>query len=397
MEHTNGLRTLLALALAVVLAGCATQEQKKQVMVDKWEKSTVDTRLAMVEGLIERGQTAEAKKALDKCLAADAESARAYFLMGRVHFIENRNAQAEQAFERAIALDETMDAAWYYRGGLAFLNGDTAMAGTYYEKALSLKPAETEYLLAKAQLLTQVGDNPAAITLLEQSLVGQPRNRDLLVCLADVYGRTEQPQKAIDCYEKVLLTDGKDQAVLESLGYAYAAQKNWAKASATFERLLAVVGEGDRKEAVLNTLALCAMNAGKYALAMRCYDNLTVLRRDDAEAWLGMAQAAMGADQYDRAAACAQKALQLKPSWPQGYAVLGSAQYLQKKYSPALDLFARLLNDDEFSGFAWFMTGRCYGRMGQTAKADAAYKRAGDRSADSPLVERFLKDKTSAM
>ncbi len=397
MTHTNGLRTLLVLALAVVLTGCATHEQKKQVMVDKWEKNTLDTKLTMVEGLIERGQTAEAKNVLDKCLAADAESAKAHFLMGRVHFIENRNTQAVQSFERAVALDETLDAAWYYRGGLAFLQGDSAMARAYYEKALALKPAETEYVLGMAQLLTQTGDNPAAIALLEGALAGQPRNRDLLVCMADIYGRSEQPQKAIACYEQALLVDGKDQAVLETLGFAYAAQKEWDKATVLFERLLAVVGDNDRKEPVLNTLAMCAMNAGKYPLAMRCYDKLTVLNRDDAEAWLGMAQAAMGVDQFDRAAACAQKALQLKPSWPQGYAVLGAAQYLQKKYTASLDAFAHLLTDEEFDGFAWFMTGRCYGRLGQTARADAAYKQAGDRSAESPLVERFLKEKTGAM
>ena len=99
----------------------------------------------------------------------------------------------------------------------------------------------------------------------------------------------------------------------------------------------------------------------------------------------------------DRAAANANRALQLKPSWPQAYAVLGSAQYLQTNYEAAIRSFSYARRDDEISGYAWFMTGRCYAQLGQTAKAENAYQRAGDLSADSLLIRRFVNDTADAL
>ena len=162
MKHTNISSLIVAVVLSGMLAGCAANEIKKQAVVEHWEKSTAEAKLSTVENLIEQGQTAEARKTLEKCLAAAPESAQAHFLMGRVYFIENRAAQAETSFDRAVMLDETLDAAWYYRGGVAFLKGDDALAMTYYQKALSLKPVETDYITAIAQLYMKTDRNEQA-------------------------------------------------------------------------------------------------------------------------------------------------------------------------------------------------------------------------------------------
>ena len=397
MRPKNIISFVIAVTVIAMLGGCASHEQKKQAVVEHWEKSTAQAKLSTVESLMERGQIAEAKKTLEKCLETEPESAMAHFLMGRVYFIENRTAEAEMSFGRAVMLDSTLDAAWYFRGGLAFSQGDTAMAMAYYQKAMSLQPAKIEYVVSAAQLLMHTGDYTAAQTLLTQAMGHKLRNRDLLVCMAELYSRMKQPEKAIDCYEQILLLNSRDQQALQSLGYCYVTQKDWNKAAQTFETLLNIISDDAHKESVLESLGMCAMNAGRYGQALKCYDKLSLIRRDDPEAWLNMALAALGADLPKRAAYSAQKALQLKPSWSQAYAVLGSSQYLTARYIDALASFARVREDDQMGGFAWFMTGRCYARLGQTANAETAYKKAGDFSKDNLLISRFLKEKTDAL
>ena len=318
-------------------------------------------------------------------------------LFRSVHFIENRNADARTSFERAVAIDDTLDAAWYHLGVLASIDGDDERAMDAYQKAMALKPAEAEYAITVAQLYRHTGRVDQAFGVIEEKLRSQPRSRDLLICMAELNHLSGRLDQTIAHYEQAMVINAKDQQVLESLGCCYIAQKDWVKATRTFERLFNLVAEDSRKESVLETLAMCAFNAGRFGQAMNYYDKLSVLRRDDADVWLNMAQAALGADQYERAVDNAGRALQLKHSWPQAYAVMGAAHYLQGKYDAAIRSFSYARSDDEVGGFAWFMTGRCYARLGQTAKAEAAYQKAGDLGGDSPLVARFLKEKADAI
>lgn len=397
MKHTNISSLIMAVILSGMLAGCATQADSKKTAAEQWEKTALPAKLSTVENLIERGQTAEARETLQKCLQVDPDLAAAHFMMGRVQVIENQSAEACASFEKTVALDATFDAAWYHLGVLSFLDGNTEQALDAYQKALALNPAKTEYITAIAQLYMKTDRIEQARLLLDEKLAQQPQDRDLLLCMAELTHRMGQLDKTTALYERVLRINAKDSQIIELLGYCYIAQKDWSNATRTFERLLEVVDEEARKESVLNTLALCALNANRYSQALSCYDKLSLLRRDDAEVWLNMAQAALGADLPKRASYSAQKALLLKPSWPQAYAVLGSAQYLQAEYDEALASFARVCDDSELGGFAWFMTGRTYARLGQTANADTAYKKAGDRGTDSLLISRFLKTKTDAM
>lgn len=386
-----------AVMLCGTLGGCATHAEKRQAVVERWEKTTAQGKLPMVESLIERGRIADAEKTLRESLDADPTSPHAHFLMGRVLLIEDRRDEARVSFAEAVSLDASYDAAWYHLGVLFDLDGNHKRAADAYHTALSLKPVETDYILAMAQSYIRAGHPEQARELLEDRLNRQPGNRDLLLGMADLSSRTGQPDQTIVYYEQILMADGKDLEVLESLGYCYAAKQDWNSAAQSFAKLLNLVKDDVHKQSILETLALCTFNAGRYGEAMKYYDRLSVQRRDDAEVWLNMAQAALGAAKYQRAEDNANRALQLKPSWPQGYAVLGSAQYLMGKYDEAIQSFSYACRDDAVGGYAWFMTGRCYARLGQTASAEAAYEKAGNLGADSPLMIRFLRDNADSL
>ena len=385
-------------AVVWTLSGCNESVSKKQEMAAGWEKSTATAKIPLVEDLIERGEIEEAKKTVNKCLKSDPQSAQLYLLTGRIHFIEGRTEQARRSFEKAVELDSELVEGWHQLGSLAAMEKDYDQALQHYSKTLELQPARAEYRASVADVLVELGQVEQAKETLQAGLQHQPRNLELLLALARLYHQLGDIHQAIQTYEQAQLMHGNHPSILEPCGYAYVALKKWDKAAEKFTALLEKCQpETVHYNVVLRSLAMCSFNAGNYNLALDCYDKLSVVNREDPEIWVGMAQSALGLDDTKRAIHCADKALQLKPTWSEAYAVLASAQYMQGQYEKSLDTFHVIIHDDELSGFAWFMMGRCYRQMGQTAEAESAFERAEQLDPDSDLVTAFLKETVQSL
>ncbi len=383
---------LLVSAVVWSFSGCDEYATKKQEMVAGWEQSTATAKIPMVEDLIERGEIEEAKKTLEKCLQSDPQSAQLYLLAGRIHFIEGRTEEARSYFEKAVELDSELAEGWHQLGSLAAMEKDYTLALQHYSKTLELQPLRAEYRASVADVLIELGQAEQAKETLQAGLRQQPRNLELKLALARLHHQLGDIQQAIQTYEQAQLMHGNHPRVLEPCGYAYVALKKWDKAAEKFTVLLEKCQpETVHYNVVLRSLAMCSFNSGDYSKALNCYDELSVVNREDPEIWVGMAQSALGLDDTKRAIFCADKALRLKPAWPEAYAVLASAQYMQGQYEKSLDTFHVIIHDDELSGFAWFMIGRCYRQMGQTAEAQSAFDRAEQLDPDSDLVTAFLK------
>ncbi len=383
---------LVASGMVLSLSGCSEYASKKQEMVAGWEQSTVKAKIPLVEDLIERGEIEEAKETVEKCLQSDPESAQLHLLTGRIYFIEGRTEQARGYFEKAVKLDPNLDAGWHQLGSLAVMEKDYDRALWYYSEALKLQPAKAEYRVSVGEVLIEQGQAEQAKETLQAGLEHQPRNLELLLALARLHHQLGNIQQAIQTYEQAQLLHGNHPSVLEPCGYAYVALKKWDKAAEKFTTLLEKSQpQSAHYNIVLQSLAMCSFNSGDYSTALSCYDKLSVVDREDPEIWLGMARSALGLDKTSHAVHCADKALQLKPSWPEAYAVLASGLYMQGQYEKSLDTFHVIIHDDNFSGFAWFMMGRCYRQLGQTVQADRAFERAEQLDPDSELVTAFLK------
>jgi len=155
------------------------------------------------------------------------------------------------------------------------------------------------------------------------------------------------------------------------------------------------MADESQKENYLRLLASCSLSAGQYRDALNAFDKLSVMRRSDPDVWLGMAQAALGMSDLKRARYSAQKALSYKHQCPQADAILGSADYLDKKYLSALERFTRLSGDPQVGGFACFMAGRCYLKMGRMEQAQAAFDKAIQIYPESPLAALLMNQNTN--
>jgi len=382
---------LIAAALAVC-AGCENSyANKKNTVKQQWEKNATEAKIPIAWNLFENGRIDEARQTLQECLDVDAENPQAHLLMGRIHFSQGRLAQARRSFSLATEFDSSSDKAWYWLGRLAQHNDKLTDALSCYYKAMSLKPADVDYITAAAKTYAAQKQYSKAITLLEQKFRLLPSQTDLKVTAADIMLSAGRTTEAIDMYKEAMLLEPGDLDIIESLGYCYIMNQQWGYAGRMFEEL-ADKSTGERKKVYLRLLGTCSINNSEYGKAFSCYDELSVVERDNANLWLQMGQAALGADAPNRAIACAERALRLKPGWADAVALMGCAHYMNADYHKAIKTFGKIISNNDLGGFAWLMTGRCYQQLGEFSPAQKAYgKSAGMNPASELLVTLFVK------
>jgi tetratricopeptide (TPR) repeat protein len=255
---------------------------------------------------------------------------------------------------------------------------------------LVLRPTNIEYILAVAEVYAAGNEHEQAIELLEEKMAAMPEEVSLRVVTADLMSRLGRNGRAIELYRQAMLTAGDDDSIAESLGYCYIFSGKWSEAAEIFNRLVdqcqrdpilrknSKMGAADkqRKKLYLQLAALCSMNCAQYERAVNCYSKLSVEERDNAEIWMKMGQAALGAGMTNRALICGQEALVLRPGYADAIALIGCAQYAGGDYAVAAESFRRIAADKKNGGFSWLMRARCYEQLGQTNKAEQAYRKA---------------------
>ncbi len=391
MSNTRKLTALLlTVCLLAIAGGCESYAEKKEAAYSRWHKATAQAKIPVARELFENNKLDEAEKTIAQCIAADPEMPQAHILMGEIHFAYGRLSQAHDSFSKAVDLDPKLDQAWFSLGTLSRQQHQPTDALRCYRRAMSIKPAQTEYITAVVEIYAAQGDYEEALELLEEKIAQFPSDATLKVAAADIHNRLGQTDRAIGLYSQALMHKTGDRHITETLGYCYITKQQWKEAVETFESLLKGA-DLEQKQACLQIMAMCSMNDGQYSRAFSYFDKLSVDQRDSAELWLQMGQAALGADSSHRAAACARRALALRPGWPDAIAVQGCSLYLSQDYTAAIKIFRKITADDKLAGFAWLMTGRCYQQLGQIEPADKAYEKAVNLNSESQLVTLLTK------
>lgn len=384
---------ILFLALAAVCwfgSGCAaTHAQKKEQMMKAWEKSSVGPNLAAVRDLLDRGEVEEAKKVLAKCMQVEPDHPEVNYLLARVHLAEGRLSAAQGCLQKALEQAPQMDEAWFALGMTAMDQGETDTALESLQKAVELKPLQVDYILTLSHFYVRQGQIQQARELIENKRKLLPSDPDLLLTAADLAHRGGDAEQAAAAYKEALWRQPENPRVLEAVGLYYMDNQQWSQAAELFEKLYPVQTEDARRQVVLRWLGYCSLQAGHYAAALKWYDQLSVLCREDPQVWLEMGQAALGADLPDRALYCGQKALHLQPGLTEAQVVTACALYWKKKYAEAVPVFQQICQDAKWEAFGWWMSGLCYQRLGQNALARSAFEKAGRLNPDSPLMRLF--------
>lgn len=373
---------MVAMAL---MPGCSSYAQKKRDAHMKWNKVSARAKVDVAKDFFRNGRYEDALTTARYCVQSDPELAEAYLVIGKVHYVSGRFVHAQSALIQAVGYNESLDDAWYWLGEIALQNKMPIQALEHYNRAMSLRPTSTDYIIAIVEVYASQGRYEDSLALLERKMELTPANAALKVADADISQRLGRTSQAIRMYNQALLLASDNLDIAESLGYCYIEQENYKDAARMFERV-AKNATGEDKTASLKLLAMCSMNSGQYSKAVGYYNKLSLDDRDNEQIWLQMGQAALGAGAPNRAAACASRALSLRPGWTDAIALEGCAQYLKSDYDTAIRTFSRLTNNPQMGGFAWLMSGRCYQQLGRQTLADKAYENASRLNPQSKLI-----------
>jgi len=395
------LRKTIVMVTMVVLgvcAGCESHATQKKAAADRWDKATSRMKLPLAERQYKSGSYQQATETVRQCLKADPDNPQVQLLYGKILLASGRRSKASEQFELALKSDKKLAEGWYWMGVVAEESRDYDRACEHYIEASLLEPSNVDYILAVVDVLVALNKSEQAVKLLNAKMKALPHNVSLKVAAADLVLREGDTKRAIRLYERVaLLVD--DSGIVESLGYCYILDGQWDKAAEVFEKLLAehkedrstqerrkpTSQEEQRRKSLLRVLGICNMNAKQYGRAVSCYSKLAAEERENAQFWLQMGQAALGARAPSRAFMCAQRALTLRPGYSDAIALLGCAQYASGDYLGAVESFEKIAADGKNGGFSWLMRARCYEHLGMKSQADRAYEKAMEINPDSEL------------
>ncbi len=390
------LRKTTIAAITVVLAvcaGCESQAQSKRAARQRWDKTSARIKLMLAQQQAEAGNYDRAVKAVQECLNTDPNNAAARGLYGKLLLGKGRRDEAIGQLGLALELDKKLHESWYWLGVAVEESRKYKKAYTLYKMALLLEPTNVDYILAVADVQTALNNHSEAEKLLTRKMSALPRDVSLKVAAAELMGRTGKNERAIELYKQAMLMTGDNGDIAEALGYCYVFSGKWNEAAEIFDSLFKQCRDEQKKKLYLQVTALCSMNGGQYGRAVNCYSQLSVEERDNADIWVKMGQAALGAGAPKRAFTCGQKALALQPGYTDAIALIGCAQYAGGNYAAALKSFEKVAADRKNAGFSWLMRARCYEQLGQTYKAERAYKRAREINPTSELGDFLAKGK----
>lgn len=377
--------TVIMMVSSGLLSGCASFPQNKQAAHQRYDQTTARAKVPLARELYKSGKTDEAVLVLNDCLRLDPDNAAAHLLMGEVQLSLGRNEIARTHLLKAVSLQDQLHAAWAWLGVISLEAKQPRQALEYQAKALERDPLNVDYILNVAETHATLSEFDAADILLSEKCRLLPSNVRLMTATANLKNRRGDRPGAIQLYRQILVLNPENTEVKEALAYCYMSAQDWSSALDLFDQVITTYDE-TRKKAGLEMMATCAMNSGQYGRAVQYYDRLSVNQRSDPQVWLNMGQAALGAQDVQRASACARRALDLRPAWDRAVALQGSIQYMEKEYSAAISSFRTISSSKELGGYAWLMMGRCFQQMGESRQAESAFRTAASLNPDSKLV-----------
>jgi tetratricopeptide (TPR) repeat protein len=390
MCNTRKIQTAAVVLSLVIFAGCQdTHAQKKQEMRAKWNKTSSEMRLSAAAEQFDAGRYEQAEAVAKECINSGLNLPDAHLLLGKVSLFQGDYHKAKDCFQTYVRLKQTSDEGWFLLALACERLDDNASAFKWYQKALELSPDDVDYVIAVGRMYVAQNDFVSAQKLYLGKIAANPADTDLKVAAAQMYLANKQNEKAVQLYEQAYLIKPENNELLEALGSCYILAGNWQKAHDIHKQLYQRCTDNAEKNGYLKIMAFTATDAADYSSAMKYYSLLMAQDKQNAQLWLSMGQAALGAGAAGRAFMCGERTMALQPGDADAIALIGCAQYVSGDYTAAIAEFEKIATDDKYGAFSWLMRARCYSRLGKVVRANLACQKALKMNPDSELG-RFL-------
>ncbi|MDZ4840291.1 MAG: tetratricopeptide repeat protein [Bacteroidota bacterium] len=178
---------------------------------------------------------------------------------------------------------------WYFEQA-RIKKADRAM-----QMAINEYPNHSGLLCMRANLYVAMGKKKSALHCLKQALVMEPQNIDVIESMAELFQTSGKPHIALKYYDKI-----------SDLGH-YTDELIYSKAS-------------------------CLIALGRYKSALRLLNNIIQEFPNKLECWLLMGECFEVGHQWNKAAECYDKAIEINPYDARSWFRLSTAYYQQSDY-----------------------------------------------------------------
>lgn len=170
-----------------------------------------------------------ARRASERALELQPESAEAHASAGLAHLVREEFEDAEREFNNAIELKPDLFEAFYYFARTRFHQGDMKSAADYFAKAAAINPDDYQSRLLRVQILRGEGEVDQAkeeareaIEVVERQLEWHPDDVRALHLGAGSLILLGQVERAEDWLQRAVKIDPQDPIVLYNLACNYA-------------------------------------------------------------------------------------------------------------------------------------------------------------------------------
>jgi tetratricopeptide (TPR) repeat protein len=388
------MKRLSALALTgiVLLVGCQNQHLKnKQEALSRWNESRVQLTVDIAHQQFRSGQLEKATRTVQQAIQIDGQYVPAHLLLGQIYLEQNRIIPAQQCFETCLELQSSHAEANYNLGIVLEKRGLTERAMDCYKIAWEARPGHSPYLLALVETLVEQNKLQQALDLLVGYINSNEGDASVYVAAGNILVALDRSAEAVGMFRDAASLAPENEAITESLAFALLKADRASEALSLFERLEEQAQQSARPFSWSNRLAMgdCYMKLSRFYHAQRCFEY--VIEHDGANpaVWTRLAQTAMARDDLKQGRVWAERALTLKPDYPDALTVLAYIAFKQQEYQQAEEILRRIIADEDDNGLAHCLLGQALEARGQIEQAKACYRRALEIDPQDRLAQKL--------
>jgi tetratricopeptide (TPR) repeat protein len=391
----------LILATSVVRGAEETNDSHDRAINDASQAihrnpKNADAYCARAAAQLAKKRTNQAIADASRSITLDPENALAYRIRGQARFLRNQNVEALHDLSEAIGLEPSMSDSYYVRGLIRVKRRDFNRALMDFTSTIQLTPDATAALVQRAELYSKLYQFPLAVADYSELIERDPDNAELYNRRGFARASMLDLEAAIADYTEAIRLGPEFEEAYYNRGVAYANmnarerpnfqepapwgnQSHWRAAIVDLSTAIAYrpdraesyryrgfahngVGENDEALADLNEavrlnpkewwahagLADVYEMRGDFYKAERAYDIAARLEKQNVEIFVHRSNFYARREDFARALAEANKAVQLAPNYPPALFARAIANHFLKRHDLALrDLTSAIDIDTE--------------------------------------------------
>ena len=343
--------------------------------------------------------------ALEKIVAAHPQNAEAQFLLGQGYGIQGRFRNMNRAFAAVLTAAPQFEAeiktwrqkyfAEYFNAGVkATRENNLVAARDAFAVAAVIDPQQKETNRNLAYVYERAGEFEKAFALYQEALANNSADWEAALAVANLYNQRQEYGKSATTLEQALQKNPEQPRVLAALAGVYDCLGKSEDALAAYRQALQSEPED---QALLLNLARLYLNQNDYANALRQYGKVLSLDSENFEAnynagiiYLKLGERAQktGRDLEKQAPARSEK--KAKAAAPRDSSrTLQFHQEAARNFKTSVPFLQKAVKLDSLHAGAYFNLGVGLTRLGETAKAQEAFKRCEQLQEKSPQADNL--------